>query len=105
MVAQTIAQDTRSLRKAAWWRALSKAQRLGTTPAEVWAGYYAVASSKGGEYFVLRANDQATRYYCNCPAGQQDVPCYHAAATAAMPAEAAIRTAYREAHRAEQAPA
>jgi hypothetical protein len=100
-----VPQQDLSPRQQAWMRARAKAERLGTAPYPIFDDHaiYAVRSSAGGLYFVRR-NEQSTVYTCSCPAGEQGIPCYHAAAVAALPEEAERRAAYR-ASRTEQAPA
>jgi hypothetical protein len=93
-----VPQDTLTPRQRAWIRAKSKAERLGVTPFAIFDDHsvYGVWSSAGGLYYVSR-NEHSTVYTCSCPAGENQVPCYHAAAVAALPDEAARRAAYRRA--------
>src|SRR5689334_6324039 len=96
MVAQTTGTGTPLTPiQAAWMRALAKAQALGTTPIQHGAGRYTVVGSHGDTYHVVRLTPHCTAYECTCRAGQEGKPCYHAAACAALPYEAAGRSAYR----------
>jgi hypothetical protein len=101
-----VPQHDLSPRQLAWMRARAKAERLGTTPYPVFDDrvIYAVRSSAGGLYFVRR-DEHGTRYSCECPAGEQGIPCYHAAAVAALPEEIERRAGYRLGHTTEQTPA
>jgi hypothetical protein len=82
-------------RQQAWIRALNKAQALGTTPVALGNGYYHVIGSCGAQYTVRRIDPHALHFACDCPAGSEHRPCYHAAAVAALPAEAALRRVHR----------
>jgi hypothetical protein len=99
-----VAQHDLSPRQQAWMRARAKAERLGVVPEPVFEDrmIYAVRSSYGGLYFVTR-NEDSTTYTCSCPAGEQGVPCYHAAAVASLPDELERRAAHRAARTTEQA--
>jgi hypothetical protein len=76
-------------------RALAKARALGTTPIALGNGYYHVVGSCGAQYTVRRLDAHALHFACDCPAGQENRPCYHAAAVAALPAEAALQRVHR----------
>jgi hypothetical protein len=91
-----VPQQELSPRQLAWLRARAKAERLGVQPYPIFSdnAIYAVRSSAGGLYFVRR-NEQSTVYTCSCPAGEEGIPCYHAAAVAALPEEMEHRAAYR----------
>jgi hypothetical protein len=77
-------------------RAKAKAERLGVQPYPIFDDHmiYAVRSSAGGLYFIRR-NAQSTVYSCSCPAGEEGIPCYHAAAVAVLPEETERRAATR----------
>jgi hypothetical protein len=85
-----------SPRQQSWLRALVKAQSLGTAPRGLGNGVYTVAGSVGAVYTVRRLDPHALHFSCDCKAGEAGRPCYHAAATAALPAEAALRTVHRD---------
>lgn len=86
-------------RNKSWWKALKKAESsdakifpLLAVPNQ-WA---IIGSNSAGVYLVSRTQPNATRYYCQCPAGQRHNPCWHAAKIASLPSEKAIREKYRE---------
>jgi SWIM zinc finger len=81
--------------QSAWLRALAKARALGTAPEALGGGHYRVIGSQGDRYTVVRTAPDCTAYSCDCPAGREGRPCYHAAAVASLPYEAAGRAAMR----------
>ena len=93
-----------SPRQHAWLRALAKAQALHTTPRQFGGGHYEVTGSAGAVYHIQREDPDAFRFSCDCPAGRNDRPCYHAAACAALPAEAALRSYARRQRAGEKIP-
>jgi hypothetical protein len=76
-------------------RAAEKAQALRPHITQHGGGHYTVVGSTGTPYAVRRLDADSRAYSCSCPAGQAGDVCYHQAAVALLPYEAAGRAAYR----------